>query len=114
MMLRESDGSVRLVEPAGGMALGLIPGLGEWPEEELPLAPGTELVLFTDGLFEGEVGPGGRRLDLDGLLELAGRARGLEAADFVDALIAGAEAASAEYGGLGDDVAVLSLGWKSS
>ncbi|XVQ15733.1 PP2C family protein-serine/threonine phosphatase [Spirillospora sp. CA-255316] len=112
MMLREPDGSVRLVEPVGGMALGLIPGLGEWPEEEVRLAAGTELVLFTDGLFEGEVGPGGKRLDLDGLLELAGRARGLDAADFVDALIAGAEAASAEYGGLGDDVAVLSLGWK--
>ncbi|MFC6882339.1 MULTISPECIES: PP2C family protein-serine/threonine phosphatase [Actinomadura] len=114
MLLRGPGPDVRLVETAGGMALGLLPGFGDWPEERVELPPGAELVLFTDGLFEGETGPGGRRLDLDGLLGLAERGAGLDASDFVDALIMGAELASADYGGLGDDVAVVALGWKGT
>ncbi|MEW2359118.1 SpoIIE family protein phosphatase [Spirillospora sp. NPDC029432] len=112
MIVRGPGGAARLVETKGGMALGLLPGMDDWREDDLPLAPGTELVLFTDGLFEGETGPGGRRLDLDGLLRLAERGKGLDAAPFVDFLITEAEEASAGYGGLGDDVAVIGLGWK--
>ncbi|MFB4313789.1 PP2C family protein-serine/threonine phosphatase [Actinomadura sp. 21ATH] len=112
MIVREPDGGARLVETRGGMALGLLPGMDDWQEDDVPLRPGTELVLFTDGLFEGETGPDGRRLDLDGLLRLAGRGGDLAAEPFVDFLITEAEEASAGYGGLGDDVAVLSLGWK--
>ncbi|MGI5162932.1 PP2C family protein-serine/threonine phosphatase [Spirillospora sp. CA-253888] len=111
----DTAGRVRLVEPPGGIALGMMPGLGGWPEEPVPLPPGGGLVLFTDGLFEGQTGPDGERLDLTGLVELAREAAGpgLDAERFVDALISGAEAASADHGGLDDDVAVLHLGWRA-
>ncbi|MBW8487098.1 PP2C family protein-serine/threonine phosphatase [Actinomadura parmotrematis] len=114
LLLRDGAGEVTLVETAGGIALGMMPGLGEWPEERVAMPPGSGLLLFTDGLFEGLTGPEGQRLDLSGLLVLARRRAGLPAEEFVDALIAGAEAASAEHGGLADDVAVIHLGWRPS
>ncbi|MQY09170.1 PP2C family protein-serine/threonine phosphatase [Actinomadura macrotermitis] len=114
LLVQDGAGGVRLVETAGGIALGMMPGLGEWPEEEIAMPPGGGLLLFTDGLFEGVVGPDGERLDLGGLLELARGCAGRPAEEYVDALIAGAEAASAEHGGLDDDVAVIHLGWPAS
>ncbi|MEO5875657.1 MAG: SpoIIE family protein phosphatase [Streptosporangiaceae bacterium] len=112
MLLRE-DG-VKLVEIAGGLALGLMPGEGRWVEELLSLRPGSSLVLFTDGLFEGRTGDDRERLDVEGLLELAKAHHDKDPEAFVDALIDDAEAASADFGGLDDDVAVLHLGWKVS
>ncbi|MEV1043981.1 SpoIIE family protein phosphatase [Streptomyces sp. NPDC049916] len=111
-LLLRRGAEVDWVEPEGGMALGLLPGTGRWPTVDVPLTPGGSLVLFTDGLFEGRTGPGAR-LGEEGLLAM-GRANGhLEAADFVDALVAGAAEGAAPYGGLADDVAVLHLGWRS-
>ncbi|WP_018656124.1 PP2C family protein-serine/threonine phosphatase [Actinomadura flavalba] len=111
-LVRDGAGGVTLVEPPGGLALGMMPGLGVWPQTELAVPPGGGLVLFTDGLFEGETGEE-ERLDLSGLLALA-RARGGDGAEaLVDHLIGAAEAASADYGGLGDDVAVVHLGWRA-
>ncbi|WP_375781931.1 PP2C family protein-serine/threonine phosphatase [Streptomyces zingiberis] len=115
LLIRTRDG-VSLEETTGGPALGL--GLGEvgWSEAELPLPEGAEVVMFTDGLFEGRTGPGRERLGEDGLCELArGEAcAGLDLQDFVNALVEGAELAAADYGGLADDVAVVSLGWKKT
>ncbi|HCA86124.1 MAG TPA: fused response regulator/phosphatase [Streptomyces sp.] len=111
-LLIRSGGEVTRVEPPGGPALGMIPGAADWPEAEVPLPAGAEVVMFTDGLFEGRTGPGSQRLGEDGLLELAGRHARLPAAAFVDALVDGAGAAAADYGGLADDVAVVDLGWK--
>lgn len=111
-MLLRGDG-IRLVEIAGGLALGLMPGEGKWAEERLPVRPGDALVLFTDGLFEGRIGGDRERLDIDGLLGLARARDDHDPEAFVDALIDDAEAASADFGGLDDDVAVLHLGWKS-
>lgn len=113
-LLIRTRGEVELVEPPGGPALGLGLGTVGWPETELPLPDEAEVVMFTDGLFEGRTGPGRERLGEDGLCELAaGEAcAGLGPQDFVDALVDGAELAAADYGGLADDVAVVSVGWR--
>jgi DNA-binding NarL/FixJ family response regulator len=110
LMRRGAD--VSWVEPEPGMALGLMPGAGHWTITELELSPGSELVLFTDGLFEGRTGPTSR-LGEDGLLAMAGKYGALERGAFVDALVAEATESAAPYGGLADDVAVLHLGWKT-
>ncbi|GAA3201041.1 fused response regulator/phosphatase [Actinocorallia longicatena] len=110
LLLRDPVGGVSYVQTKGGLALGLFPGEGDWVEDVVALSDGCRLVLFTDGLFEGLISPGDRRLDLDGLLTLA-RAHG-HRQEFIDALIEGAEAASAGYGGLEDDVAVIEIGWR--
>ncbi|MFB8026955.1 MULTISPECIES: PP2C family protein-serine/threonine phosphatase [unclassified Streptomyces] len=110
LLRRGSD--VDWVEPDAGMALGLLPGAGRWTLTELELLPGSELVLFTDGLFEGRTGPSSR-LGEEGLLAMAGRYGTLEPRAFVDALVAEATASAAPYGGLADDVAVLHVGWKA-
>ena len=112
LMLR-AGGRVDWLEVPGGPALGILPG-SEWPQHELVLADdGWELVLFTDGLFEGRASSDGDRLGEDGLLALA---RGIDDRDtgtFVDALIGGAQAAAEAYGGLDDDVAVLAVRWSA-
>ncbi|WP_235036507.1 PP2C family protein-serine/threonine phosphatase [Actinomadura sp. K4S16] len=109
--LLHGRGEVRLVEPPGGLGVGMVPGLGTWREHEVALPPGSSLVLFTDGLFEGQIDAGGRRLDLTGLLRLAQGHRERSPDDFVDTLITDVEAASLQHGGLDDDVAVIHLGW---
>ncbi|WLQ38342.1 SpoIIE family protein phosphatase [Streptomyces castrisilvae] len=112
-LLLRQGGDVEWVEPEGGMALGLLPGHGQWPVNDVELTPGAALVLFTDGLFEGRNGPD-TRLGEEGLLDMArGQAR-LAARPFVDALVAGASQAAAPHGGLADDVAVLHLGWSTT
>jgi len=111
LLLRRADG-VELVEGDGGPALGVIPGAG-WQEEEMPLPAGAHLVLLTDGLFEGRVGPGSERLGEAGLVDMARDLAALPPAAFVDGLIERTEAAAAQYGGLADDIAVVDLGWKA-
>ncbi|MFI2780595.1 PP2C family protein-serine/threonine phosphatase [Streptomyces sp. ALB3] len=111
LLLRRGT-EVGWVEPDAGMALGLLPGAGRWTITELDLFPDSELVLFTDGLFEGRTGPASR-LGEDGLLAMAGKHGGLGPRAFIDALVAEATESAAPYGGLADDVAVLHLGWKA-
>ncbi len=112
-LLLRTDGDVELIEGAGGPALGLVPGLG-WEEEEVPLPASASLVLFTDGLFEGRIGPGSQRLGEDGLADMARDLAALPPAVFVDALMAKTEAAAGRYGGLADDVAIVHLRWKAA
>lgn len=109
LLLRRGT-DVSWVEPDAGMALGLMPGLGRWTLTDLELYPDSELVLFTDGLFEGRTGPQ-TRLGEEGLLEMAARHGSLEPRAFVDTLVAEATERASPYGGLADDVAVLHLGW---
>ncbi|WP_069169995.1 PP2C family protein-serine/threonine phosphatase [Streptomyces griseus] len=111
LLLRRGT-DVSWVEPDVGMALGLLPGAGRWTLTELELPPGSELVLFTDGLFEGRTGPQAR-LGEEGLLAMAKKHADLGPRAFVDALVAGATESAAPYGGLADDVAVLHLGWRA-
>ena len=49
-LLRDPDGSVRTLGEASGVLLGL--GTRDRPEQVVSYAPGSCLVLFTDGLFE--------------------------------------------------------------
>jgi serine phosphatase RsbU (regulator of sigma subunit) len=111
LMVRSREG-VEWVEVPGGPALGIFPG-AEWPEEELVLpAEGWELVLFTDGLFEGRSGPEGARLGEEALLAQAREiSPGADAETFVDTLIGHAQAVAEPYGGLDDDVAVVAVRW---
>jgi len=108
-LLLHTPGRVEWYEPEGGLALGMIPGMDTWTEHVIPFDDGTGITLFTDGLFEGRVSAIGERLDVTGLLDLARAHAHRWSDDFVDALITGAEEASAPYGGLADDVAVLYL-----
>ncbi|MEU5950954.1 fused response regulator/phosphatase [Streptomyces sp. NPDC047525] len=111
MLLRTAEGGVEWVEVAGGPALGVVPGALRWPVEEVPLPAGSALVLFTDGLFEGHVGKGRRRLGEEGLLGLARGLAELAPEAFVDTLIQRAEDLAEDQGGLADDVAVVHLHW---
>jgi serine phosphatase RsbU (regulator of sigma subunit) len=110
-LLLRTPGHADLVEGPAGPAVGLESG-ASWPEQEVPLPPDSGLVLFTDGLFEGRVGPGRQRLGEEGLLAMARRLALLPPADFVDTLLDTTGAAAASYGGLADDVAIVHLGWK--
>jgi serine phosphatase RsbU (regulator of sigma subunit) len=104
-MLLHGGGTVEWVEPPGGPALGL--RNGSWEATQVALPPGYGLVLLTDGLFEGHSGRGNERLGEDGLLQLARSFAHLRGAEFVDALINGAEDLAREHGGLTDDIAVV-------
>jgi serine phosphatase RsbU (regulator of sigma subunit) len=112
-VLRRVGGRVDLVEGEVGPALGLVTGHG-WQDEEMPLPPGASVMLFTDGLFEGRTGPGSERLGEEGLLAMARELGDRPAAAFVDGLIEQIETATAPYGGLADDVAVVHLRWRPS
>ena len=112
LLLRTASG-VDLVEGTGGPAVGLVPG-PRWQAEEIALPAGAGLVLFTDGLFEGRIGPGSERLGEQGLVAMSRDLAALPAAEFVDMLLQRTEAAAGRYGGLADDVAILHLGWKES
>lgn len=105
--LHRHRGRVRWAEPRPALPLGLFPGQGDWRESELALSDGDGVVLFTDGLYEGPTSQG--RLGEEGLLRLAARLAHLGTQAFVDALVHGASALAAPFGGLRDDVAVLHL-----
>ncbi|MFJ6478902.1 PP2C family protein-serine/threonine phosphatase [Streptomyces sp. NPDC091682] len=113
--LVRSAAGVELRTVPGGPALGILPGWGAgWPVTEVAVEAGGAVVLFTDGLIEGRIGPGSDRLDETGLLEIARKHAGLPAEPFVDTLIQAAQGLAADWGGLADDVAVLHLEWNSS
>ncbi|WP_067986336.1 PP2C family protein-serine/threonine phosphatase [Nocardia caishijiensis] len=113
-MLRRAGGTSSWVEVDGGPALGFVPGFGQWPVQELHLAEDAGLMLFTDGLFEGHVGDGSRRLGEEGLLALANALPAGHPDAFIDALIHRVEDQAAAAGGLDDDVAILYVGWRDN
>ncbi|MEV6976177.1 SpoIIE family protein phosphatase [Kitasatospora sp. NPDC093806] len=95
-----------------GPALGLLPcddGQAVWPAHRFDLPPGWRLLLYTDGLIEGRIGAGSRRLGQDGLADLIGdhQSAGLTRGRLVDSAIA--EVEELNGGALTDDVAVLLL-----
>lgn len=95
-------------EVACGPAIGLFSD-GEWPASEIELSDTWALMLYTDGLIEGRVGQGSRRLDTEGLVTLTSQAlgRGVAGQELLDTLVA--EAEDLNGGVLSDDLAILLL-----
>ncbi|MFI1517814.1 PP2C family protein-serine/threonine phosphatase [Kitasatospora cineracea] len=108
-LLLHTPAGVELVEVAGGPALGILPGLARWEQQEVELPAGAGVTVFTDGLFEGHTGRGPERLGEEGLLALAREHAALPAQQFVDALIDRTQQLARHHGGLADDVAVVHL-----
>ncbi|WP_019972794.1 PP2C family protein-serine/threonine phosphatase [Mycobacterium sp. 141] len=104
-MLVHGRNFVEWIEPPAGPALGL--GGQDWPVNILDLPEDRGLLLLTDGLFEGRVGPGDERLGEAGLLQLARSFAALPGQEFVNALIGQAEDYAQPHGGLTDDIAVI-------
>ncbi|MFF3001755.1 PP2C family protein-serine/threonine phosphatase [Kitasatospora sp. NPDC057940] len=112
LLLGRDHQPVTLPADLAGPALGLLPchdGQAAWPAQQLELQPGWRLLLYTDGLIEGRVGAGSRRLGQDGLADLIGdhQSAGLTRGRLVDSAIA--EVEELNGGALTDDVAVLLL-----
>ncbi|MFE6051114.1 SpoIIE family protein phosphatase [Kitasatospora sp. NPDC056446] len=112
LLLGRDHEPVSLPSEFAGPALGLLPchdGQAAWPAHEVELRAGWRLLLYTDGLIEGRVGAGSRRLGQDGLAGLIGdhQAAGLTRGRLVDSAIA--EVEELNGGALTDDVAVLLL-----
>lgn len=104
--LTRKAGMITLHEGEHGPALGIMPELSHWPVTFLPLGPGEEIILYTDGLYENR-DEHGRLWGQDRMLLCARGLDGLADAEFVDQLIA----ATRDRTGRGDndDVAVLHL-----
>jgi serine phosphatase RsbU (regulator of sigma subunit) len=109
-----SDGDVRELAAPASLPVG-VGGTEPWDGHEVRLGPDWSVLMFTDGLIEGKVGPGPERLGSDGL---AARIRrilpGLPAGSglrrdeqLLDALIS--EIRELNGGELDDDLAVLAL-----
>ncbi|MFE7560231.1 PP2C family protein-serine/threonine phosphatase [Kitasatospora sp. NPDC057500] len=112
LLLGEDHTPIGLPADHAGPALGLLPcddGQAVWPAHRFELRPGWRLLLYTDGLIEGRIGAGSRRLGQDGLADLIGdhQSAGLTRGRLVDSAIA--EVEELNGGALTDDVAVLLL-----
>jgi serine phosphatase RsbU (regulator of sigma subunit) len=107
-LLFGGSGVDALPEDPCGPALGLFTD-SDWPASVIELESRWALMLYTDGLIEGRVGDGSRRLDTEGLVDLTRRAldQGMTGHDLIDTLVTDAE--SLNGGVLTDDMAVLLL-----
>lgn len=93
----------------GGPALGLLPR-ARWPRRQVELGGAWSLMMYTDGLIEGRLGPGSKqRLGQDGMVEMINRqlAAGLDGEALLESAVA--EVRELNGGELTDDVAVLLL-----
>jgi serine phosphatase RsbU (regulator of sigma subunit) len=103
---------VGLAGARGGAGIGI--GAGGWSAERVALPPRWAILLYTDGIVEGRVGPGPERLGEEGLHRLiARRIAGRpdwrrQPRELLDDLVEGAEQLNG--GALSDDVAMLLLG----
>jgi serine phosphatase RsbU (regulator of sigma subunit) len=101
--------------------ISLPPGIStvaDWPSAPVSLGDSWSVLLYTDGLVEGKIGPGPERLGSDGLIRLiekervqdpVGQPPGRQASErLVDAVIS--HARELNGGDLDDDLAVLVLG----
>ncbi|MCT2592899.1 serine/threonine-protein phosphatase [Streptomyces sp. N2-109] len=91
-----------------GPALGLLPK-ARWPRRQVELGRAWSLMMYTDGLIEGRIGEGRRRLGQEGMVEIVARRlrEGLRGEGLLDATMA--EVRGLNGGELTDDVAVVLL-----
>jgi len=91
-----------------GPALGVLPK-ARWPRRQVELGRAWSLLMYTDGLIEGHVGEGRRRLGQDGMVDIVAQrmARGERGETLLDATME--DVRSLNGGELTDDVAVLLL-----
>ncbi len=117
-ILLTSDSMRELAAPVS-----LPPGIGpgsEWPGSTVRLGDSWSLLLYTDGLIEGRVGPGPERLGSDGLMKMIEKARVQAPAAavpdrpenerLIDSIIDQARELNGED--LDDDLAMLLIGYQ--
>jgi serine phosphatase RsbU (regulator of sigma subunit) len=109
LIARQGRAAHLLPYEAGGPALGLLPR-ARWPRRQVDLGGTWSLMMYTDGLIEGRVGPvGTQRLGQDGMVAMINRqlAEGLAGEELLEAAVA--QVRELNGGELTDDVAVLLL-----
>ncbi|MEU1816400.1 SpoIIE family protein phosphatase [Streptomyces roseifaciens] len=108
LLVRPGAAPHLLPQEDGGPALGLL-RRARWPRRQVELGGLWSLLMYTDGLIEGRVGAGTRRLGQEGMIELIGRRleEGLRGQELLDAAVA--EVQDLNGGELTDDLAVLLL-----
>ncbi|MEN8649415.1 SpoIIE family protein phosphatase [Streptomyces sp. 21So2-11] len=110
LIARSGEAAKLLPYENGGPALGLLPR-ARWPRRQVELGGSWSLMMYTDGLIEGHVGPPGtkQRLGQDGMVEMINRqlAAGLSGEELLEAAVT--EVRDLNGGELTDDVAVLLL-----
>jgi serine phosphatase RsbU (regulator of sigma subunit) len=91
-----------------GPALGVL-STARWPRRQVELGRAWSLLMYTDGLIEGHVGEGRKRLGQDGMVDIVAQrmAHGESGEELLDATIG--DVRSLNGGELTDDVAVLLL-----
>jgi serine phosphatase RsbU (regulator of sigma subunit) len=112
-LLITEDGLIELQAPVC-LPLGIGP-VADWRSAEVRLGPAWSILLYTDGLIEGKVGPGPERLGSEGLIRLIEKARvaASEAAGpgpldderLIDTVVS--QARELNGGDLDDDLAVM-------
>lgn len=113
LLLADRRATPAAIDP--GMALGLLPGARRWPENRVEVPAQGGLLLYTDGLIEGRIGPGPERLGTEGLAALVESLvrpadEAPDPAELVDLLVDAVE--RLDGGRISDDLAVLRLSWK--
>ncbi|WP_190130308.1 PP2C family protein-serine/threonine phosphatase [Streptomyces mashuensis] len=108
LLLRPGQAPALLPQDAAGPALGL-PGAGRWKHRPVELGDAWGLMMYTDGLIEGRIGAGTRRLGEEGMIELVRRRLkdGLRGEELLEAAVT--EVRALNGGELTDDVAVVLL-----
>ncbi|AWK09868.1 phosphatase [Streptomyces spongiicola] len=108
LVVRRGRPAQLLPYESGGPALGLLPR-ARWPRRQVELGAAWSLVMYTDGLIEGRIAPGGDRLGQEGMVDMVNRqlAAGLSGEALLEAAVA--EVREMNGGDLTDDVAVLLL-----
>ncbi|MFE7108332.1 PP2C family protein-serine/threonine phosphatase [Streptomyces sp. NPDC057575] len=109
LITRQGQAARLLPYEDGGPALGLLPR-ARWPRRYVDLGSTWSLMMYTDGLIEGRVGPvGTQRLGQDGMVAMINQqlAQGLAGEDLLEAAVA--QVRELNGGELTDDVAVLLL-----
>lgn len=117
-VLLTADGA-QILPAAHGIALGIVPGLGQWPATTVSLPPSGALIAYTDGLIEGyradatgapTEDPVEARLGVDGLLRILEKTRDPDPGAHLNAVLDAVRTMNAERHT--DDLAVLRLDWE--